>query len=61
VSLTIKDSNTRKREVKSLLEAMSELSIDKGVIITLDEKELIQNGKQKIDVIPAWKYLLNGL
>ncbi|ETR66493.1 MAG: hyphotetic protein [Candidatus Magnetoglobus multicellularis str. Araruama] len=58
VSLTLIDTKTRKREVNSLLQAMSELSLNKGMIITLEEEDVIQNGNQTIEIIPAWKYLL---
>ena len=58
VSLTLKDDKTRNREVKSLLEAMTELDLNKGLIITLDEEEIIQADNKKIAVVPAWKYLL---
>ncbi len=60
VSYSIDDEDTRKREVKALTLAMIELEIQSGIIITYDTKDLIElNNGRTIDVIPAWKWLLN--
>ncbi|MBN2788942.1 MAG: ATP-binding protein [Candidatus Delongbacteria bacterium] len=56
---TMTDENTRKREVNALVEAMNELNLKSGTIVTKndDEEILVENGK--INVIPAWRFLLS--
>ncbi len=48
---------TRKREIDSILKAMDEFNLDKGIIITgdYDEEEKIKN--RRIVYIPLWKWL----
>ena len=58
ISLTLQEENTKKREVTSLFDAMAELSINKGIIVTLNEEETIKKDDTIIEIIPAWKYLL---
>jgi uncharacterized protein len=50
---------TRKRETTALAEAMTELKLSQGIIVTRNEEEQIQVDSGKIDVVPAWKFLLN--
>ena len=58
VSFTLQAESTKKREVTSLFDAMSEFFINKGVIVTLDEEETIRKNDNIIEIIPAWKFLL---
>ncbi|WP_029521322.1 ATP-binding protein [Persephonella sp. IF05-L8] len=58
VSLSLTDKETRKREIEGLIEALKFLGLNKGVIITLDEKEELEVNNYKIDIIPAYEYLL---
>jgi predicted AAA+ superfamily ATPase len=58
VSWSLDDKKTREREIKSLLSAMSELSISKGLILTDDEEEVIIIGQKTIIVKPTYKWLL---
>ena len=53
------DPHTRKRETTSLAGAMAELKLAEGTIVTRDEDEQIQVASGKIDVVPAWRFLLN--
>lgn len=53
------DPQTRKREVTALTEAMTELKLTEGTIVTRAEDESIQVASGKIDVVPAWRFLLN--
>ena len=49
---------TQERETKGLLEAMAELQIKKGIIVTEElDKEITIEGK-RISFIPLWKFLL---
>lgn len=53
------DADTRKREVESLTEAMGELRIDRGTIVTMDEQDTLRRDGRTIDVVPAWRWLLS--
>jgi len=54
----MKDPKTRSREITSLLCAMKELGLGTGKIITLDEENILKEGDKTVEIIPAWKYLL---
>ncbi len=51
---------TRKREEKALVNAMKELGIQEGYIITWDYSETKQIENKKIKYLPIWKILLQG-
>lgn len=46
------------REINTLLDAMTELKLDYGLILTLDQEDHFEYGKKKIEVMPVWKWLL---
>lgn len=52
------DPKTRQREITSLNEAMAELEMRSGTIVTRSENEQIQVESGEIDVVPAWRFLL---
>ncbi|WP_027716523.1 ATP-binding protein [Desulfuromonas sp. TF] len=52
------DPQTRKREITALAEAMAELKLPEGTIVTRGEEEQIRVESGKIDVVPAWRFLL---
>ncbi len=54
----LRDDKTKKREFRALIEAMSELDMDKGTIITYEEEYIEEVNGKEIKVIPAWKWLL---
>jgi predicted AAA+ superfamily ATPase len=56
---TLIDLNTRKREISALKEAMLELGLDSGTIITRNEEELIDVDNGRITLIPIWRFLLS--
>ena len=58
VSWSLDDKKAKEREIKSLLIAMDESSILKGLILTDDEEEIIKIGQKTITVKPAYKWLL---
>lgn len=58
VSYTISDPETRKREIKALESAMKSLEISESLIITIDEREIIETTSGKIKVIPAFEWLM---
>lgn len=53
------DQQTRKRETTALAEAMTELKLSHGIIVTRNEEEQLQVDSGNIDVVPAWRFLLN--
>lgn len=48
------DEDNKGRELRGLKDAMEQLKINRGVIITMDQEDRIGD----IDVIPVWKWLL---
>ena len=59
VTWSMTNDETREREIKGLLEASSATKCDNLLIITNDEKDTFQKAGKRIDVIPAWEWLLN--
>lgn len=55
--LSLEDENTRRREVDALITAMQELSLNEGIIITLNEEREIKTPVGTLYAIPAWKIL----
>ncbi|MCK4548305.1 MAG: ATP-binding protein [Candidatus Eisenbacteria sp.] len=53
------EPQTRKREVAALSEAMAELGLESGTIVTRNQEEEIQVACGKIQVVSAWRFLLN--
>ena len=51
----IHDPFTQKREVSALLSAMQELGLRRGTIVTWLDEDVLD---KRIDIIPAWKWLL---
>lgn len=58
VSYSLKEEVTRKREITALLKMSTVMEVDKLLIITNDEEELIIEDGKEITVIPIWKWLL---
>jgi hypothetical protein len=49
----------RKRETEALTEAMAELGLKAATIVTRNEDETIESENGTIEVVPAWRFLLN--
>jgi uncharacterized protein len=56
---SLADPQTRKREITALSEAMAELGIKNGTIVTRNREEQIKTDAGTIDVIAAWRFLLD--
>jgi predicted AAA+ superfamily ATPase len=56
--ISLKEPETREREVRALTEAMEELQLRQAAIITLYEREEITTGAGCIQVVPAWEWFL---
>jgi len=54
---TLRNPETRKREVAALSEAMRELGVSEGIIVTREEEENQSDESGTIRVVPAWRYL----
>jgi len=52
-------SQTKKRETAALVEAMAEHGVPSSTIVTRNEEDKIQVQSGTIEVIPAWRFLLN--
>lgn len=50
-------SDNLDRELKGLEEAMAELNLDQGLIITLDQEDAFEVKGKPVKAIPAWKFL----
>ncbi len=58
VCLEFAKKETREREITGLMEAMKQFKLKSGIIITQDHEEEIKINNKKINIIPAWKWLL---
>lgn len=58
VSYSLKDVETREREVRALISTMKELDLMHGTILTYNEEEMLIESGFDIEVIPVWKWLL---
>ncbi len=56
---SLAEPQTRKRETAALSEAMAELGIMSGTIVTRDSDEQIDTGRGVISVVPIWRFLLD--
>lgn len=55
---SLANEKTRKREVMALSEAMSELGLTSGIIVTRNEEEQLNIEDKKIKIMPIWRFLL---
>jgi predicted AAA+ superfamily ATPase len=53
------DPQTRKREIAALTEAMVEYDLQSGTIVTRNEDDQIKVGAGEIEIVPAWRFLIN--
>lgn len=60
VAWTIKDAATRRREIDALMTFARRHNVEKMIIITYDERETIEHNGRRIDVFPAWQWLLGN-
>ena len=59
VSYSLRDEETRKREVDALQKLPKRLSCKRRIIVTFDEEETITDSFGTIEVVPAWKWLMD--
>ncbi|MDD5621554.1 MAG: ATP-binding protein [Actinomycetota bacterium] len=58
VCFDIGNEKTREREIKSLDQAMEELELNEGLIITYENEEIIKMNGKSIKIMPAYKWLI---
>ena len=58
VSYTLRDEETRKREIDALQKLPKRLTCKRRMVLTYDEEGTITDQFGTIEVIPAWKWLL---
>lgn len=59
VSYSLRDEETRKREIEALQKLPKRLSCKRRIILTFDEEENITDSYGTIDIVPAWKWLMD--
>lgn len=58
VSFSLSDESTKERELKGLLGLNKIHPLQVAEIVTYDEEDTIEAGELRINVVPAWKWLL---
>lgn len=58
VSYTLREKDTREREVDALTKLPDRLPCRQRLILTYDEEETISDAKGTIEVMPAWKWII---
>lgn len=53
-------SETRERELAALREAQAEQPGCRAVVVTRDEEEFVDSRRGRIEIVPVWKWLLEG-
>ena len=61
VAVSMESEKTRKREVGALQACMKRAHLDHGTIVTRAETETIETEAGRIDVMPAWQWLLTPI
>lgn len=61
VCASLAEPKTRKRELGALAEAMKELALKKGIIVTSNEAEYIPLDGGSAEALYAWKFCLTLL
>jgi predicted AAA+ superfamily ATPase len=61
VSAALSTPDTREREVRGAEAAMSQLGVRESLLVTLHESERIQTATGVVDVLPAWRWTIQGL
>lgn len=59
VAYDISHPDTRQREFKGLIKAAHFLKTDSGILVTLNEEQIIEQQGVRIHIQPAWQFLMN--
>ena len=58
IQVTNSIKSTENREIKGVVEAMDSHNLKDGLILTLEDEDMIEIDGKKIIVLPVWKWLL---
>ena len=58
VCSSLKESETREREIEALMEGMPELDVSEVDLVTLGEEGIIETETGIVRLMPAWQWLL---
>lgn len=61
VTYDMSDEETKKREIKGLLNACKVFSLSKGLIVTYDSEEMFQSDGIEIELVPFFKWCCRGV
>ena len=53
------NTDNKEREFNGLIEALNEVDLDEGLILTYDQEDTLKIEKKKIIVKPVWKWLMD--
>lgn len=56
---SLENLKTKNREITALNEAMLELNVNTAILVTRNQENIIEVQAGKIEVVPAWRFLLN--
>jgi len=56
----LRDEATKTRELTALNEAMAELNLSVGIIITMHDEQEVKVASGTVKIIPAWRWLTDG-
>jgi predicted AAA+ superfamily ATPase len=60
VSWSIAEESTQEREIKSLFSAMDEMKMEKGLMLTYGENDIIKKDGKEIRVVSAYRWMLEN-
>ena len=54
------DQETREREISALVRLNAFKPLKRSIIITYNEEDVVVMGNQRIEIIPVWRWMLEG-
>ena len=54
------NDNNKDREISGLVIALKEFGLDEGKILTYDQEDKITIDKKTVNIVPAWKWMMNN-
>ncbi len=60
VCASLDTTQTRKRELQGILQAMERFRLTRGLILTLDHEETVAEQQGTIEIMPVWKWALKN-
>ena len=58
VAKNINSVETKKREISGILETLEQLKLQRGLILTEDDHEIVESNGHTIEILPIWYWLL---